>query len=142
MMTAEQLIAQIKSLQFEADDNPAAIRPLKFFNYNVLVISPDGTPAQRNPKYCATAYGASAIAAVLGAASPLGLPIVLMGNAVNFSGLLQSWNDTELVPYLQFANGDQKGKPINAGLLLDYFVHGYPADLALNAALAEVQGSF
>ena len=42
--------------------------PSKYFNYGVQVIAPDGTPTQRNPRYCATPLGASAVAQLLGGA--------------------------------------------------------------------------
>lgn len=135
-MTAEQFVTSIKAEQFEADDNPAGQYPIKFFNYGVLTIAPDGTPTQRRPKYCATAFAATQLAQLLGAVD------VVMGNAINFSGLLGSWNDTELVPYLVFSKDGAKGKPINAGLMLDYFIHGYPAAMCMDAAKSEVEASF
>lgn len=135
-MTAEQLVASIKAEQFEAPDNPAGQYPLKYFDYDVFTIAPDGSPTQRRPKYCATTLGASQLAQVLGASS------IVLGNAINFSGLLDSWNDTKLVPYLVFTRGDVKSKPLNAGITLDYFIHGYPAQNALAAAMAEVEGAF
>lgn len=135
-MTAEQLAASIKAEQFEAPDNPAGQYPLKYFDYDVFTIAPDGSPTQRRPKYCATALGASQLAQVFAATK------IVLGNAINFTGLLDSWNDTKLVPYLIFTANGADSKPINAGLMLDYFVHGYPVQMCVDAVNAEIKGAF
>ncbi len=56
--------------------------------------------------------------------------------------MLDGWQTTVNTPYLIFERNGTKGAPINAGFLLDYWTHGYPADLALQMAQAEVDGSF
>lgn len=120
---------------------PAEVFPSAYFNHTVRVIAPDGSSQPRAPKNCATALAASQLAEILGASS------VVMGNAVIFSGLLDSWSDSELVPYFVFTDSKDGSvsKPVNAGLLLDYFNHGSsPGQVkqALAGALNEIKGAF
>ncbi len=116
--------------------------PAKYFDYSVQVIAPDGTVTPRAPKYCATSLGATQMASIFSADSPQNGGFVcngiVLGNAINFTGLLDSWNDNKLVPYLSFG---AKGPYVNAGLLLDYFNHGWPWARALEYAQSEVKGA-
>lgn len=135
LMDATQLSQDLATAVEEqfGDNLPAEAFPSRYFNYDVRVIAPDGSQQQRNPRYCATAFGASQLAQVLKPFS------IVMGNAVNFPGLLDSWSDTELVPYFVFTNANNAtSKPVNAGLLMDYFNHGAsPGQVA--SAMANVQ---
>lgn len=135
-MTIQQIIDLVKSEQFEAPDNRAGQYPIRFFNYGVFTIAPNGFPTQRNPEYCGTPFAASLLAQVLGAKS------VVMGNAINFNGLLNSWNDTELVPYLILEQDGKQSRPLNVGQLMVYFVHGYPESIVSAGLMNEVKGAF
>lgn len=146
MINAAQLSASMQAAVLEqfGPDQSTEKFPSKYFNYGVFVIAPDGTPTQRAPKYCATTLGASEIAQIFAPSSPEngGTPCtaVVLGNAVNFSGLLSGWSDTELVPYLAFG-AEKAGPYVNCGLLLDYFNHGWSPAKALEYAQAEVKGA-
>lgn len=146
-MDATQLSKDLEAAVIEqfGDALPAEALPQKYFNYGVFSIDPRGQLTQRSPRYCATAFGASALAIALqGEGESIGN--VLLGNAINFTGLFGSFSDTELVPYLQFLDSNgHVGKPINAGLLLDYFNHGSsPGQVksGLANALNEIKGAF
>ena len=117
-------------------DQPAEVFPSLFFDYSDKNIDPIGGQTPRGPKLCATLYGATRVAAVLGATS------IVMGNPAIFTGLNGSFSDTLLVPWLIFTKGTVQSPPINAGLLLDYFNHGAPWSTALASAQAEVEAAF
>jgi len=117
----------------------------KFFNLNVTVTAPDGRTEQRNPKDCATNYGAHQLATVL---STCGRPrlsclAVLLGPAEGWGWIeAGSFSDSEPVPYLQFRKLGDSGPPTgaiyNAAHGLDYLNSGEPAIRALNSIEAEV----
>lgn len=145
-MTSKELcdaLGAAKLDQFGPGDQPAEVFPSLYFNYNVMSIDPQGGQTQRAPKYCATNLGATSVALLLGADS------IVLGNAIVFAGLGGSFSDTQAVPWLIRKNpAGVAGKPVNAGVLLDYFNHtSYPctqleADQALAKAQFEVSGSF
>lgn len=125
-------------------DPGQATYPKKFFQQDVRVYKGDpegrdaGSASSRvNPEYCANAYGASLVSAIFGGAieTPLLCPL-------NPDGLLDGWKTTKDTPYLIFERNGKKGAPINAGLLLGNWTHGFPGDLALQNAQREVDGSF
>ena len=118
--------------------------PSAYFLQDVYVYKgdPEGnevgsTRTAVNPRYCATNPGAAQVSAVLGGAAE-----TRFLNPMNPDGLLDGWRASQNVPYLVFERGGVKGKPINAGFLLDYWTHGVNGDLALQNAQKEVEGSF
>ncbi len=140
-LAKEMAAAQLE--EFGPDPGVATF-PSKFFRADVYVYRGDpdgneinGTRTLVRPRYCATAYGASLVSSVLGEAieTPELCPL-------NPDGLQFGWQITANTPYLVFSRDGKKGAPINAGFLLDYWTHGYPADLALQMAQQEVDGSF
>ena len=145
-MTAKELCDDLGAArvdQFGTGDQPTEVLPSFYFNYDVRSIDPQGGETQRSPRYCATNLGATALAALLSADS------IVLGNAMVFQGLGGGFSDNQAVPWLIFKNSDgTASKPINAGVLLDYFNHAsYPAttmeaEQALNKAIFEVKGAF
>ncbi len=117
-------------------DPPAEFFPSKFFDYSDKIIAPNGDIQPRGPKNCATPYAAARLVQVLGPAK------VMMGPPAFFDGLAGSFSDTNLVPWLVFTRNDVDGKPINGGLLMDYWNHGAPWQTALSSSNAEIDGSF
>lgn len=120
--------------------------PSKFFNPNIFVKQPGGfAPTPRNPRYCATNYGAACLASVL--YSQRGLEcLVSLAPAMGWTELKSGpFEDSEPVPYLtfrpyfEFTSGLEFTVRINAGSLLDFFNHNYPAiQVALNSVHADV----
>jgi len=134
--TYQELIDAVKAAQFVADDNPAGQRPLKFFNYGVREIDPRGGLTQTNPNRCATPYTATCLAQLLGPCE------VVMGDPENWDGLQFGWKSSELVPYIKFSRDGKTSNPVNAGLIMDYFVHGYPASYVEMCVENEIKGAF
>jgi len=138
---------EMKQAQLEefGPDPGVATFPSKFFRSDVYVYQGDpdgkektGTRTQVRPRYCATNYGADLVSTVLGDAAE-----IVNLCPLNPAGLQFGWQTTADTPYLIFEGaGGKQGAPINAGFLLDYWTHGYPADLALQMAQMEVDGSF
>lgn len=129
--------------------------PNKFFNPNVFVIAPDGRPTQRNPKYCATNLGATALVKVF--AEAFGALNLVMGltlkAAMAFSGwgegednplVAHNWTESEAVPFIAFYSIAPDGTKavvgsLNAGLMLDLFNHGYPVEQPLRELARELK---
>ncbi len=129
-MTPQQLSDDLRAASLaEFGDTGVSMYPSTYFNHDVKVIAPNGSTTPRAPKYCATPFSATQLAGIFKPQA------IVLGNAANFTGLLQSWSDSELVPYLQFKNG-----VVNAGLLLDYFNHGFPIGQVMESCLAEIKG--
>ena len=105
--------------------------PSKYFNDGVYVKQPNGSSVQRSPRYCATDFGAQAIQGVLADA---GHPSTIVSDWAQSQG--GGFTDSTQVPYLQFPDGNT----VNAGLVLEHFTHGYPGDMALQAAIEEIGG--
>lgn len=143
-LAKEMAAAQLE--EFGPDPGVATF-PTKFFRHDIYVYRGDpqqdgteisGTRTLVRPAYCATAYGAALVSAVLGGAAST--PEL---NPENPNGLRDGWAVTEDVPYLVFERNGQKGAPINAGYLLSCWTHGYGPDFALHQlAEPEVDGSF
>jgi hypothetical protein len=127
---------------FGTGDQPTEVLPGKFFDYDVASVDPAGGSTQRNPAYCATKYGAEAVAGVLGATS------TVYGPAMTFGGQGGGFADSKPVPWLVFTKDGQSSIPVNAGQLLHYFNHAsipatqMEADKALKDAQFEVSGAF
>ena len=145
---AADLAKEMSAAQLEefGPDPGVATFPAVFFRDDVYVYQGDpnqqgkeiaGTRTLVRPRYCATTYGAAQVSELLGGAAE-----TPMLNPLNPAGLQYGWTTTANVPYLVFLRNGVKGAPINAGFILDYFTHGYPSDLALQMAQAEVEGSF
>ncbi len=145
---AKELAREMSAAQLAefGPDPGVATFPSQFFRSDVYVYQGNpnqqgkeisGTRTQVRPRYCATTEGAAQASEMLGGAAetPLLCPL-------NPAGLQFGWQTTANVPYLVFLRNGVKGAPINAGFILDYFTHGYPSDLALQMAQAEVDGSF
>lgn len=147
-MTAKQLSADLQAASLDqfGSDNPAEVFPAKYFNYDVRSIDPSGGKTQRAPKYCVTNLGATALASLFSADSPdnggLICTDIKLGNAMVFAGLGGSFSDSELVPWLVFTGAGRVSQPINGGILLDYFNHGYPPAQALTNCQFEIKGGF
>lgn len=125
-MNFEQLIADLQKAvadQFGADQQ-VELFPSKYFNQNVVTIAPNSVTTVRAPKYCATTFGASAMASAINGAD-LGVKVteIVLAEAMVFTGLLSGWSDSELVPWLHL----DSDKFVNAGVMLDFCNHGYPA---------------
>jgi len=149
-MTAKELSDGLKQAGIDqfGPDQPAEVFPSIYFNPNVVVIQPDGSTTPRAPRYCSTNLGATSLLQLFSQDSPenggyICVNIVL-GSAMNFSGLGGGFNDSELVPYLIFDTvvSTAESKPLNAALLLDYFNHGIPPANALANAILEIKGAF
>ena len=102
--------------------------PSKYFNLHVFVSQPGGSTVQRSPRYCATDFGAQAIQGVLADAGYSST--IISGWARPQAG---GFTDSQQVPFLQFESGT-----VNAALMLEHFTHGYPGELALQAAIDEI----
>ncbi len=126
--------AELQSLGIT--DPPAEFFPSKFFDYSDKTIDPRGVSQPRGPKNCVTSYGAARLLQVLGPGR------IGLGNPAFYDGLAGSFSDTNLVPWLIFSRNGVEGKPINGGLLMDYWNHGAPWETALMSSQAEVDGSF
>ncbi len=120
--------------------------PSKFFNPNIFVKQPGGfAPTPRNPRYCATNYGAACLANVL--YSQRGLTcLVALAPAMGWAELRSGpFEDSEPVPYLVFGptgglalGSGSLAVRVNAGPLLDFFNHNYPVIKALNEVHADI----
>lgn len=141
-MTPEELSDAIKAAttdEFGPGPWDTEKFPMAYFNYNVFTVAPDGTQTQRAPKYCATALGASQIASLfVGQSGPIQFNAIVLGEAMVFLGLTGGWSDTELVPWLEFVDAAGQKGHVNAGVLLDYFNHGYPAGITMHNVVSEV----
>ncbi len=121
-----------------------AVYPSKYFDHGVFFTMPDGEIQDRHPRYCATDYGAARLADVLTSSGRLHMTCASGKTDYALPGVA----DNKTVPYLQFATdtdpdaGPFTGPLSNAGLLLDYFNHGYPPVRALNSCQADVTRAF
>ena len=158
-MTAAQLSQNMQSAVLDqfGPDQSQEMFPFKYFNHNVKVIAPNGMMTPRAPAYCATLFGANELKSFFTADNPdaggLVCTGIAFGNAVLYGGLLDSWNDTEAVPYLAFGppvnvpDGrggfvqTPSGPFVNAAQLLGYFNHGWSPLQAAAYAVAEVKGA-
>ncbi len=137
-MTPQELSDNLKEASLaQFGDTGSEMFPEGWFNHNVWTVAPTGQRTQRAPKYCATTFGAAALASFL---NPIA---IVLRNAINAGGIAE-FKDTEPVPYLAFAPiPDEKSVKglVNAGTLLDYFNHGYPVDKVMKDVQAEIAGS-
>ena len=157
-MKADQLAQEIQEARIEefGEDQGTERFPAKYFNSGVYVTAPDGRTTPRNPRYCATDFGAAEIANVLSASGRAHLMCSSGEKRPAMPGWSETntgaWKDSETVPYLRFRvdvgktqdpeSGPYTGPLVNAALLLDYFNHGYPASRALNSCQLEVWDQF
>jgi hypothetical protein len=144
-MTPQALTDNLNQARLDqfGPDQPAEEFPDKYFLKDVFTIAPDGQTTQRAPRYCATDEGAQELVALFtdNPVESASAPIIVYGNAINFAGLQFGWKDNKDVPYLKFVAGPSTAI-VNGGLLLDYFNHGFPANVAMDGAVNEVQGGF
>lgn len=134
-----QLVTDARNAQFPGEQTTEQF-PSVFFNYDVNSIAPNGQKTSRAPRYCATNYGAARISDVLTASGRGMACSVFLAPAIPMAG---AFIDDQPVPWCQFQKdgdpdfGPFTGVKINAGLLLDYFNHGYPPNRALNSCQLE-----
>lgn len=115
-----------------------AVTPETFvpqFDSEVKVYAPNGSSFRVNPKYCATKETADAVRDIL---SAKGFPSTMFQQGPQ--GRLFSGWASDPVYWLQFQEfGSENGTKINAGLLADYFTHGYPVAYALAGMVREYE---
>jgi hypothetical protein len=138
--SADQLAQEVTEARVAefGDDTGIGQFPSRFFSHDVTVKAPNGQVTPRNPQYCATNYGAAAIARVM---LDAGMPCSLvLANAINGEAVFA---DSEPVPFCRFKNsadaqaGPYTGPNVNAGLMLAYFNHGNSGDVSLSRAQQE-----
>ena len=124
--TVEGLCDEMRNARIEefGDDDGSQRLPSVFFRTGkgseapITVTAPDGRISHRNPEYCATEVGGARLGNVV---HDLGFDCaVVPGPAVE---LLGNWKESDTVPWIKLAQGPK----LNAGQLLMFFNHNYPA---------------
>lgn len=114
------------------------------FRTDVTVTMPDGRSSQVNPKYCLTKDNALQLAALLsGRLASMSITVSEGYPGVEDRRFGGGVTQSSKVAWLDFhdAADGTVGTRANAGLLADYFTHGYPPEYALKCALRDYEWS-
>ena len=138
-MKADQLAQDVQEARISDFGDDTYGFPHKYFNHNVRNIAPNGVATPRSPKHCATAFGAGQLLAVLYEEKNF-IAALALGPANGWGGLQGGFSDTEPVPYLEIQTSDPANpRHVNVGFVLEHFNHGHPANVALEAAMKEIE---
>src|SRR5215813_3989458 len=127
-MTSEVLAKKVNAARVAefGDDSSQTQWPSAYFRYDIYTIAPNGAQTPRAPKYCATEDGGGEICDVItGELKPCKI------TKAPAMGLGAGWQDSDTVPWCEFEKSPKVS--VNAGLLLDYYNHGYPPNRARNS---------
>src|SRR6185369_6618038 len=99
-MNLTQLVTDARTKEF-GDDTGTEQFPSQFFNHSVTVAAPNGQTTPRNPRFCATNFGARRLAEALNQYNDPRLQCTdsILKPAQDLQG---GWSDSEYVPWLQF----------------------------------------
>jgi hypothetical protein len=140
MTPAQQLIADLAAAKAAAKPNTLnALWPPKIYRQDIFVVAPNGEQTLCNPMYCLTDFAGQELIAAM---ATRGLQCVVFPDGgppnSNMIVLGGGWNYTAKALWLMVTPPGtgtlEPSMPFNAGMLYQYFSHGYPAHYALNNA--------